>query len=75
MGGEVGIFWIVIAFVLIGIFWLFFALGETLTPKKSLITRKTRTPEELSKKGFTKGVILFLLAIWIFGVLIGELRG
>ena len=74
MGGDVGIFWIILAFLLIGIFWLFFALGETLTPKKSIRTGKTRTPEEVSKKGFTKGVILFILAIWIFGILFSELR-
>ena len=74
MGSEVGILWIILAFLVIGIFWLFFALGEVLTPKKSVITGKARTPEEISKKGFTKGVILFILAIFIFGILFSELR-
>jgi hypothetical protein len=56
-----------------GIFWLFLALGEILTPKKSLITSKARTPEEISKKGFSKAVILFILAIFIFGTLFSAL--
>ena len=69
MGGEVGIFWIILAVLIIGAFWLFFALGETLTPNKSLISGKLRTQEEISRKGFNKGVILFILAILIFGIL------
>ena len=69
MGGEVGIFWIILAVLVIGVFWLFFALGETLTPNKSLISGKIRTQEEISRKGFNKGVILFILAILIFGIL------
>jgi hypothetical protein len=69
MGGDVGIFWIFLAFLVIGLFWLFFALGETLTPNKSLTSGKLRTQEEISRKGFNKGVILFILAILIFGIL------
>jgi hypothetical protein len=73
MGGDVGILWIFLAFLFFGILFVFFALGEFLTPKKSVITGKSRTPEEISKKGFTKGIVLFILAIFIFGILFGEL--
>lgn len=74
MGSDVGILWIILAFLVFGILCLFFIIGEFLTPKKSIITGKARSPEEVSKKGFTKGLILFVLSVFIFGILIGELR-
>ncbi len=66
-----GVFLLALVF---GIFWLFFAAGETLTSKKSLLTGKERSQEEISRKGFTKGVILFLLAILVFNLFTGILN-
>jgi hypothetical protein len=74
MGAEIGILWVLLGFLVVGVFWLFFAAGETLTPKKSLLTGQPRTPEEVSKKGFTKGVVLFILAIWILGMVFSNLN-
>ncbi len=69
---EIGLLWMILGLIFIGIFWLFFALGEIITPKKSLITGKPRSKEEISKKGFRKGILLFLLALWIVGMVLAS---
>ena len=65
---------VVLLALIIGIFWLFFAAGETLTPKKSILTGKERSQEEISRKGFWKGLVLFFLAILVLNLLTGFLN-
>ena len=65
MGSEVGILWIVLAFIAVGIFYLFWIAGDKLTPKNSPLTGKPRTPEQINKKSFNKAIILIILAIFL----------
>jgi hypothetical protein len=65
VGFDLGILWIILAFIAVGIFYVFWVAGEKLTPKNSPITGKPRTPEEMNKKSFTKAVILVVLAILV----------
>lgn len=71
MGFDLGILWIILAFVAVGIFYVFWVAGEKLTPKKSPITGKARTPEEMNKKSFNKAIILIVIAIFVFIVITG----
>jgi hypothetical protein len=74
MGTDFPIVGVVLIALVFGIFWLFFAAGETLTSKKSFLSGKERSQEEISRKGLTKGVVLFLLAILIFNLFTGFLN-
>ena len=74
MGSDFPVLGVLFIFVALGIFWLFFATGESLTPKKSLLTGKERSKEEISRKGLTKGVVLFFLAIIVINLFTGILN-
>jgi hypothetical protein len=74
VGSDFPVLGVLFIFLALGIFWLFFAAGETMTPKKSLITGKERSKEENSKKGLTKGIILFFLAILVINLFTGVLN-
>lgn len=69
MSSGIGLIWFILFFVIIGLFFIFFAAGEKLTPKKSILTGKVRTKDEISSKGFVKGILLFVLFILIVGSL------
>jgi type II secretory pathway component PulL len=74
LGTDFPIFGVVLLALAFGIFWLFFAAGESLTPKKSLLSGKERSQEEISRKGFWKGLVLFFIAILVFNLLTGFLN-
>ncbi len=74
VGTDFPILGVVLLALVFGIFWLFFAAGETLTPKKSILTGKERSQEEISRKGFRKGLVLFFLAILVFNLFTGFLN-
>ncbi len=74
VGSDFPILGVLVLLAILGLFWLFFAAGEVITPKKSLLTGKERSKEEISRKGLRKGVVLFFLAILIFNALTGLLN-
>jgi len=74
VGYDFPVLGVLFIFVAIGVFWLFFAAGESLTPKKSLLTGKERSKEEISRKGLTKGVVLFFIAIIVINLFTGILN-
>jgi hypothetical protein len=74
VGSDFPILGVVFLALIFVIFWLFFAAGEQITPKKSLISGKERSQEEISRKGLRKGIVMFFLAILIFNLFTGFLN-
>jgi hypothetical protein len=71
VGFDLGILWIILAFLVVGVFYVFWVAGEKLTPKNSPITGKPRTPEEMNKKSFNKAIVLIFVAIFVFILITG----
>ena len=71
VGFDLGILWIILAFLVVGVFYVFWVAGEKLTPKSSPITGKPRTPEEVNKKSFNKAIVLIFVAIFVFILITG----
>lgn len=73
-GFDFPILGVVFLALVFGLFWLFFAAGEVMTPSKSLLTGKERSKEEISKKGLRKAIVLFFMAIVVINLFTGLLN-
>ena len=69
MGAEIGIFWIFLAFVVVGTFYLFWFAGDKLTPKNSPITGKPISQEKQNSTSFIIAIVLILLVLFIISVI------
>jgi accessory gene regulator protein AgrB len=65
MGAEIGIFWIFLAFVVVGIIYIFWFAGDKLTPKNSPISGKPISEEKRNKTSAIIGITLFILVLFV----------